>query len=315
MAFMAKHKEVAAETSEALEQQFRPIVPRPMAPSPPPLPIGATVRSIQWKAQKRSRQDYSVPSPVSKRERDAMSYPSPPVLWATVDVEAPMLLGGRCMPEIYLPSCEENLRRLSLVGSSASSWAPSLDAEQIFSVEHDLISKLQVPKVIKPRPTRPKRTTIRIERSNIIDSTNLLVEVVVSKKTPREVEAELALPNALPAIVSGCNSNRVHLTNDAYKEMVGQPLCPWLNSLLGAGAPRRINGEVVLYVQTFSTVSCLQSTWCAFPCTARISWEDEDATVFLTVPCAIERVTGNSDDYCFIWRFDCKRKSIMYSIA
>ncbi|XP_004986877.1 uncharacterized protein LOC101752712 [Setaria italica] len=313
MAFMAHHKKVDAETSEGMEPRFRPIAPKPM-PSPPPLmPIGGKVSSIQWQAQKRIRQDYPVPSPVLKRERDAMSYPSPPFWWATGDVEAPMVTRGWCMPKIFLPSHEEHLRRLSLEGSFASSRPPLPDAERLFLIERDLISKLQVPKVIKPHPTRPKRTTICIDCSNIVESTTWLVEVAVSKKTTREVEAELELPNALPAIVSGCNNNRVHLTNDAYKKMVGQPLCPWLNSLLGAGASRRMNGEVVLYVQMFSIVSCLPSNRCAFPCTAKISWQHEDGTASLIVPCAVEHLTGNSDDYCFIWRFDSKKSSIMYS--
>ncbi|CAN6306145.1 unnamed protein product [Urochloa humidicola] len=83
----------------------------------------------------------------------------------------------------------------------------------------------------------------------------------------------------------------------------------------GATASRRINGEVILYVQTFSIVSCLPSTRCAFPCTAKISWKYEDGTALLTVPCAVEHLNGNSDDYCFIWRFESKRASIMYNLA
>ncbi|CAL4940186.1 unnamed protein product [Urochloa decumbens] len=315
MAFMAKHKEVSVETSEAMEQRFRPIAPKPMPP--PPMPIGATVSNIQWRAQKRGRQDYLVPPPMIKRERDMISYPPPPAWWATGDVERPMEARGWCMPKIFLPSCEEDLRRLSLnKGSFASPWAPLPDVERLFPIERDLISKLQVTKVIKPRPTRPKCTTIYIDCSNIVESTNNMpVEVAMSKKTPREVVAELELPNALPAIVSGCNNNRVHLTNDAYKKMVGQPLCPWLGSLSGATASRRINGEVVLYVQTFSIISCLPSTRCAFPCTAKISWKHEDGTALLTVPCVVEHLTGNSNDYCFIWRFDSKRASIMYNLT
>jgi hypothetical protein len=36
--------------------------------------------------------------------------------------------------------------------------------------------------------------------------------------------------------------------NDAYMAMVGQPVCVWLNALLGTDASRRINGEVVLNI-------------------------------------------------------------------
>ncbi|XP_034592342.1 uncharacterized protein [Setaria viridis] len=212
------------------------------------------------------------------------------------------------MPEIFLPSYEEHLQRISLEGSFASPWASSPYAERLFPIEHDLISKLQVPKVIKPHPSRPKNTTIYIDYSNID-------EVVVSKKTPREVEAELEVPNTLPAIISGGNNNRAHLMNDAYKEMVGQPLCQWLDSLPGADASRRINGKVVLYAQKFSTVSYMPSTRCVFPCTTNISWEDGDATTSLIVPCAVEHLTSSPNEYCFIRRFDSRKASIMYSIA
>ena len=70
MAFMAHEKEVAAETSEAMERGFRPIAPKPLPASPPSMPIGTTVSSILLGAHKRNRQDYLVPSPVSKRESD-----------------------------------------------------------------------------------------------------------------------------------------------------------------------------------------------------------------------------------------------------
>ncbi|CAL4915109.1 unnamed protein product [Urochloa decumbens] len=323
MAFMAKHKEVSAEASEAMEQRFRPIAPKPMPPPSPPMPIGATaVSNVQWRAQKRGRQDcHLVPHAMIKRERDVISScPPPPAWWATGDVERPMEAArGWYRPQVFLPSsCEEDLRRLSLnKGSFASPWAPLPHVERLFPIERDLISKLQATKVIKPRPTRPKRTTICINCSNTVGSTNNMSveEVAMSKKTPGEVEAELALPDALPAVVSGCNNNRVRLANDAYKKMVGQPLCPWLDSLPGATASRRINGEVVLYVQTFSIMSCLPSARCAFPCTAKISWEHEDGTALLTVPCVVERLTGNSNDYRFIWRFDSKRASLMYNLA
>ncbi|CAN6300228.1 unnamed protein product [Urochloa humidicola] len=304
MAFTAKHNEMGAETSEAMEHRFRPIVPKPMPPLP--MPIGAMVSNIQWRAQKRSQRDYLVASPVSKRGREAMFYPSPPAWWPTSGVEAPLVTRGRCMPEISLPSYEEHLPRLSLEVPFASSWAPLRAPGQLFPIEHDLISKLQVPKVIKPLPTRPKRSIIRI------DSTNLPVEIPVSKKTVREVKEEMELPHVLPAIVSGRNNNRVHLTNDAYKEMVEQPVCLWLDSLPGAGTSRRINGEVFLHVRTFDTVSCLPIGRCAFPCTARISWDREDAIALLKVPCAVERLSDNPDDYSFIWRFDSKSASVMY---
>ena len=262
---MAHQKEVAAETSEAMERRFRPITPKPLPESPPPMPIGTTVSSILLGAHKRNRQDYLVPSPMSKREKDALSYPPPPVWQATNDGEVPVVMGAWCMPESFLPGCEEHLQGLSLEGSSISLWASSQDAGRLFPVERDLISKLQVPKVIRPHPARPVRTIICIDCSNIVvDATTSVLEVAMSNKTPREVEVELELPDALPAIVAGYNNNRVYLANDAYKAMVGQPICPWLDSLPGAGPSRWINGEVVLSVGEFSTacITLVQHRMC-----------------------------------------------------
>ncbi|KAF8698412.1 hypothetical protein HU200_035151 [Digitaria exilis] len=306
MAFMAQRKEVAVETSEAMELRFRPIAPKPMSPPPP--------SNMLWQAHKRGRQDYPVPSSVPKRERDAMSYP-PPVWCPTGTGEVPMVTRGWCMPESFLPSCEEHLRRLSLEGSSAAVWVPPPEVRPSFPVERDFISKLQVPKVIRPRAARPLRTSISIDCSNIIDGTTSEVGVVKSKKTVMEVVAEMELPHALPTIVSGYHNNRVHITNDAYKAMVGQLICPWLDFVPGVGASRRINGDVVLSVRSFNTGPRLANPRSAFPCTARISWEREDATASLTVPCAVEHLAENALDYRFIWKFDRSRASVMYCIA
>ncbi|OEL16753.1 hypothetical protein BAE44_0022228 [Dichanthelium oligosanthes] len=313
---MAQHKEADAEANEAMARQFRPIAPRPLPPSSPPLPNGAMVSSFLLQSRERGWQDHHLmPSPVLKRERDAIYYLAAPTLWAANDAEPPAVTRGWCIPENILPSCEERFWSLSIEGSSALPWAPSPDVGRWFLVEHDLISKLHVPKVIRPRPARPRRTTINIDCSNIFKATNFAVPLITSKKTAREVEVEMERLDALPTIVSGCNNIRVHLTNDAYKAMVGQTVCPWLDTLPGTGASRRINGEVVLEVHRFNTTSRLPSTGDAFPCTARISWECEDAIASLTVPCAVEGLTGNSVDYCFIWRFDSRRASILYCIA
>jgi hypothetical protein len=190
----------------------------------------------------------------------------------------------------------------------------------VVPVERDLISKLQVPKVIKPRPARPLWTTICIDSSNIAVGGGVAYPetVSVSNKTAGEVETELELPGALPAVVSGHHNNRVHLVNDAYKAMVGQPVCPWLDSLPGAGASRRINGVVVLDVRTFGPAPRLPNAGSdAFPCTARITWEhgSGSAIASLTVPCTVEHLIGRSGDYRYVWRFDSSRASTIYCIA
>ncbi|CAD6204178.1 unnamed protein product [Miscanthus lutarioriparius] len=305
------------------------------------MPMGAAASSVLWRAHKRGREDHLLLSPpVSKREREweatSSSYPYPPtpVFPAAVGGAGAASMvptrGRRFMPmpEGLLAGCEERLRRLSLVAGSpaaaaASPWppAPSSDAtRRAVPVERDLISKLQFPKVIKPRPARPLWTTICIDSSNIAVGGGVAYPetVSVSNKTAREVETELELPGALPSVVSGHHNNRVHLVNDAYKAMVGQPVCPWLDSLPGAGASRRINGIVALDVRTFGPAPCLPNAGSdAFPCTARITWEHGggSAMASLTVPCTVEHLIGRSGDYRYVWRFDSSRASIMYCIT
>ncbi|KAJ1296590.1 hypothetical protein BS78_01G313300 [Paspalum vaginatum] len=292
---MAARKEAAAANAgKDMARRYRPIAPRPAQPPPAPLmpAMGdaAGGGSMLWQPRKRGRQEHLLLPPVPKRERDVASSHYPPApAWAAA--------GGS--------------------GGGASSSSSSHARRAPIPVERHLISRLQVPRVIKPRAARPRRTTI------CIDSSNIAAAAAVSKKTAREVEAELELPGALPAVVSG-QHNRVHLANEGYKAMVGQPVCPWLDSVPGAGASRRINGIVVLHVRKFGPPAASSrlpppDTACgagAFPCAARISWECEGAIASLTVPCAVERLTGDSSgDYLFIWRFDSSRASIIYCIA
>lgn len=322
-----------------MERRLRPIAPKPM---PPLMPTGAAATSVLWRARKRGRDDdrLLLSPPLSKRETEreaagASSYPNPQPPASAAPVAATRR-GRRYvpMPEGLLTGCEERLRRLSLVAGSspaaalpwpAAAAAPSSSdaatTRRVFPVERDLISKLQVPKVIRPRPARPLWTTICIDSSNVaVVGSGPETAAPASNKTAREVEAELELPGALPAVVSG-HRNRVHLVNDAYKAMVGQPVCPWLDALPGAGASRRINGIVALDVRTFGPAPRLPknagSSSDAFPCTARITWEHGggSAIASLTVPCAVEHLAGGSGDYRFIWRFDSSRASIIYCIA
>ena len=49
-------------------------------------------------------------------------------------------------------------------------------------------------------------------------------------KKSEEVEEEVD-SEALPGVISDSN-NKVRLANSAYKKMVGQPKCPWLDSMV-----------------------------------------------------------------------------------
>ncbi|TVT99413.1 hypothetical protein EJB05_55234, partial [Eragrostis curvula] len=176
---------------------------------------------------------------------------------------------------------------------------------RVVSKEHDLLSKLKVPQIFAPRPMHPLRTTICIDSTNIVGRKLVVAE---SLKTAKEVEVEVE-QDTRPAIVSDYY-NHVFLVNDAYKMMVGQPVCPWIDAVPGGSALRRINGEVVLNIHTFCPASQLPCVGGAFPCTAMITSEHDGTKASLTVPCAVEHLTGNSGKYRLIWRFDPTRASI-----
>ena len=58
---------------------------------------------------------------------------------------------------------------------------------------------------------------------------------------PKEAEEEIKL-EALPTVIYDSNY-KVRLTKSAYKEMVGQPECYWLNSTLLSSATFFFIGE------------------------------------------------------------------------
>ncbi|XP_062189402.1 uncharacterized protein LOC133892565 [Phragmites australis] len=165
------------------------------------------------------------------------------------------------------------------------------EAERDVPVERDLLRKLLEPKVISPRAVRPVCSIIHVESIHLTDAT---CTAIVSK-TAAEVEMELEA-DALPALVSD-SSNRVRLVNDAYKEMVGQPECPWLDAVAAAS---RISGEVVLVV---AEPASLPESREVFTCTAKIEWEYDGKCTSISAPCDVSQLQCESRDYLFTWRF------------
>jgi hypothetical protein len=200
-------------------------------------------------------------------------------------------------------------------GGSASSLEPPPDAHQMAVVvpaERDQsILQPRNKDIITPRTTCPLHTTIYIDSSSIAGPRS--AAVAMSRKMVREVEA-MVEDDMCPAIVSDA-CDHVLLVNDAYKAMVGQPVCVWLDTLPGTSVSRQINGDVVLNVQAFSPGSPLPNDSSAFPCTARISWKLDDTIAYLTVPCTVERLISNSNNYHNIGRFDSTRASIIFCLV
>ncbi|XP_068654029.1 uncharacterized protein [Aristolochia californica] len=173
------------------------------------------------------------------------------------------------------------------------------DAE---AAEKDLLLKLHAPlvggaktagacgNVIVPQPVRPVGSSISV--GCISEATHSDSPLVLKK--PEEVEEEVE-SEALPSVISDSN-NRVRLANSAYKEMVGQPECPWLDSM---AASRRLSGGVML---DFSDTSVPVSSK-SFSCRARIEWANNGRQIFINAPCDVIRLSCKSKDYQYTWRF------------
>lgn len=189
--------------------------------------------------------------------------------------------------------------------------------------EKDLLQQLQKPassnnnvvNVIAPQPVRPIGSCISVGCINE-DSITILPNCVAhTPKKPEEVESEVE-SEALPAVISDSN-NRVRMANSAYKEMVGQPECPWLESMVignGAGDGRvqcgssckRISGEVTLHLCDSSSSIPVSSN--GFSCWVRIEWENEQKKKSsVSAFCDVIKLSCESRDYLFTWRFHTTR--------
>ncbi|KAK4434349.1 hypothetical protein Salat_0597700 [Sesamum alatum] len=167
--------------------------------------------------------------------------------------------------------------------------------------ELDFLPQLQEPvkpSVISPRPVRPVGSTIIV--SNIAEDPAR--QIPAPKTRPEEVE-EAVEAEAIPAIVSDSN-NKVRITNSAYKEMVGQPECGWLDCAAtkngGGGACKRIGGEVLLRFEQ-SEIQ-IPSTG-GFSCRVKIEWESKGKKNCVNACCDGVKLGCQAKDYQFLWRF------------
>ncbi|ESW32917.1 hypothetical protein PHAVU_001G028500 [Phaseolus vulgaris] len=176
--------------------------------------------------------------------------------------------------------------------------------------ERDLLQQLQKPvsnNVIQPHPVRPIGSSITVvcigEDSTLPSQT---------PKRSQEVEAEVE-SESLPVVISDSN-HRVRMANSAYKEMVGQPLCPWLESMVNAGAGnlqcKRISGEVALHLSE----SNIPTSSNGFSCWVRIEWQsDQQKKCCVNAFCDVMKLTCESRDYLFTWRFHTRTREACQS--
>ncbi|KAL5988236.1 hypothetical protein ACLOJK_035999 [Asimina triloba] len=175
--------------------------------------------------------------------------------------------------------------------------------------EKDLLQKLQTPlsgpkdsgcgAVIAPQPVRPVGSTIIVE-SLISEGSGWSAGLSPpASKKPKEVEEEIEL-EASPSIVSD-SCNRVRLANTAYMELVGQPECPWLGSMVSEEVgSKRICGEVALVLQGSMEVPISSR---GFSCRAKIEWFSNGHKIFIHAPCDVVKLSCGSKDYLFTWKF------------
>ncbi|KAF5191340.1 Amino-acid acetyltransferase [Thalictrum thalictroides] len=160
--------------------------------------------------------------------------------------------------------------------------------------------------VIAPQAVRPVGSNISVKCILEDPSSNSAPCVL---KKPKEVEADIEL-DTLPTVVSD-SSNRVRLANSAYMEMVGQPECLWLNSMANidgqerSSVCKRIGGKVMLDLVD-SRMPVFSDS---FKCRARIEWGSNEEKSSINVHCDVVKLSCESKNYFFTWRFHTKELS------
>lgn len=179
--------------------------------------------------------------------------------------------------------------------------------------ERDLLQQLQKPvsnNVITPQPVRPIGSTISVV---CISEDLTLPPLARTPKRPHEVEQDVE-SEAMPAVISDSN-HRIRMANSAYKEMVGQPLCPWLDAMMVNGGDgrspqcKRISGEVTLHLSD----SIIPTSSNGFSCWVRIEWQSQQKKNCVNAFCDVMKLACESRDYLFTWRFHTRTREASQS--
>ncbi|XP_059461316.1 uncharacterized protein LOC132190362 [Corylus avellana] len=311
-----------ARTAEIMSR-YRPIAPKPEAPTDPSRSSTDQSPSI---SQKIRQSPYlrnlwphlqARPTRTRKRGRSTISLPSlkrprTHILGFSSPFGFPQIPTPHEAPE--QPATPPGLVTLPLLPCpisapiAANHQAAAAAEEKVIDLnsaaeipeEKDLLQQLQAPpptggginNVIAPQAIRPVGSSISVGSINEDPSLTPAVQ-----KKPEEVEEEVE-SEALPAVISDSN-NKVRMANSAYKEMVGQPECSWLDSMV-ASSSKRISGEVMLHLSD-SSVPVSSSN--GFSCWVRIEWGSEGKKSSINAFCDVIRLSCESKNYLFTWRF------------
>ncbi|CAN1164051.1 hypothetical protein LINPERPRIM_LOCUS32965 [Linum perenne] len=332
-----------AKTAEIMSR-YRPIAPKPDSPSDQKIRQSPYLRDL-WpqlqarptRTRKRSRGALSPPVIKRPRTQQMFTLPlkSPPPKHLSMQGFLPVFsqlppLQNLDNSVITAPS---SLPTLSLLPPSVtaatepevsrppyelircmktSSQERELDLNTVVvdvPEEKDLLRQLQEPRfitnVISPQPVRPVGSSIRVGCINENPNAPPVQAPKKAEQVEEEVESDL-----LPAVISDSN-NKVRLANSAYKEMVGEPECSWLNSMvttsngsrLGCSSSssccKRICGQVSLHFAD-SRVPVSSN---GFSCWVSIDWGSQGKKSSVNAFCDVMRLACESNNYLFTWRF------------
>ncbi|RYR55657.1 hypothetical protein Ahy_A06g030843 isoform A [Arachis hypogaea] len=181
----------------------------------------------------------------------------------------------------------------------------------------NLTAKLHIPeeKDLLQQLQRPVGSSISVGCINE-DATMAIQDQNLKRK--QEVEDEVET-ETLPAIITD-SKNRVRMVNSSYKELVGQPECPWLESMVTSiqcgSSNKRISGEVALQVCDDSIKIPDSSSSNGFSCWVRIEWqssEDQRKKFCVNAFCDVTKLCCESRDYVFSWRFHTRTREASQS--
>lgn len=153
--------------------------------------------------------------------------------------------------------------------------------------------------VIMPQPIRLIGSTVSlVSITDLQSQTSPLPDTLDLVKKQLEAEAS-------PAFISD-SSNLVRWVNTAYKQMVGQPECLWLNSTVGDSldceslqSPRPAGG-VVLCCSVGVPVAAPAFSGCV-----NIQWTNAGERNCMTLPCDVIRLDCCSNGrVMLVWKFD-----------